>query len=97
MKDGDLRRLAEQTLGAWGEQRRGPSRRGRRRIRGALWAGISKHRIYVLTGIARTTIDRISDATPVPTDDDRRLILKLIEQLGALQGPSHAEGAPQEP
>lgn len=25
----------------------------------ALKAGVSKHRIYVLTGIARTTIDRI--------------------------------------
>lgn len=29
------------------------------RIRAALEAGVSKHRIYVLTGIARTTIDRV--------------------------------------
>lgn len=29
------------------------------RIRAALGAGLSKHRIHVLTGIARTTIDRV--------------------------------------
>ena len=28
-------------------------------IRAALAAGVSKHRIHILTGIARTTIDRL--------------------------------------
>jgi hypothetical protein len=29
------------------------------RIRAAVDAGVSKHRVHVLTGISRTTIDRI--------------------------------------
>ncbi len=29
------------------------------RIRWAVAAGVSKHRVWVLTGIARTTIDRV--------------------------------------
>jgi hypothetical protein len=28
-------------------------------VKAAWWRGISKHRIYCLSGIARTTIDRI--------------------------------------
>jgi hypothetical protein len=43
-------------------------------IRRALALGITKHRIYVLTGIARTTIDRIiakedDDDVAFPSDD----------------------------
>jgi hypothetical protein len=48
-------------------------------VRGAIWAGISKHRIHLLTGIARTTIDRIVDAKD-GGDEDRRLILALGEE-----------------
>lgn len=34
------------------------------RIRAALAAGLAKHRVWVLTGVARTTIDKIVDKTP---------------------------------
>jgi hypothetical protein len=39
------------------------------RVRLAVGAGVSKHRVYQLTGIARTTIDRIlaDGATSVPS------------------------------
>jgi hypothetical protein len=33
-------------------------------VRAAHAAGLNKHRIYKLTGIARTTIDRIIERTP---------------------------------
>lgn len=32
------------------------------RVRAAVGAGVSKHRVYQLTGISRTTIDRILSA-----------------------------------
>jgi len=34
------------------------------RVRAAVAAGLSKHRVHVLTGIGRTTIDRILAAPP---------------------------------
>lgn len=33
------------------------------RVRAAVRAGVSKHRVHVLTGISRTTIDRILAAS----------------------------------
>jgi hypothetical protein len=36
-------------------------------VRGAVEAGLSKHRIHVLTGIARTTIDTIVKLEPTET------------------------------
>lgn len=49
----------EAELVQWGQQRRGSDAQRDSLVRMAVLAGISKHRIYVLTGIARTTIDRI--------------------------------------
>lgn len=39
------------------------------RVRAAVMAGVSKHRVHQLTGIARTTIDRILVA-PAPAGAD---------------------------
>jgi hypothetical protein len=39
-------------------------------VREAHKAGVSKHRIYVITGIARTTIDRILD-TPEAVKEEK--------------------------
>jgi hypothetical protein len=36
------------------------------RVRAAVAAGVSKHRVYQLTGIARSTIDRILAAPASP-------------------------------
>ena len=36
-------------------------------VRGAMEAGLSKHRIHVLTGLARTTIDTIVQSEPAET------------------------------
>ena len=49
---------SEIALADWAEQN------GRRDdlVRQAIRLGVSKHRVHVLTGIARTTIDRIVDA-----------------------------------
>ena len=33
-------------------------------VRAAYRAGVSKHRIHIITGLARTTIDRIIEAPP---------------------------------
>jgi hypothetical protein len=80
-----LGQLIEQVLGKWGGQRRESDAIRDDMVRVALWTGISKHRIYVLTGIARTTIDRIAAVTRVPSGSDRELIMKLARQLGSLQ------------
>ena len=82
MEDLNLAQRAERVLGKWGEQRRESESVRDGMVRGAIWAGVAKHRVYVLTGIARTTIDRIAETVEVPTDEDRRLILTLIDQLG---------------
>lgn len=49
----------EYALTRWGKDRRELDSTRDELVRGALAAGISKHRVYVLTGIARTTIDTI--------------------------------------
>lgn len=36
------------------------------RVRAAVAAGVSKHRVHQLTGISRTTIDRVLAASPSP-------------------------------
>jgi hypothetical protein len=50
---------AEHALTQWAQREReqGETRDGL--VLGAIAAGVSKHRIHVLTGIARTTIDKI--------------------------------------
>ena len=50
---------AEAALTQWAQQRDEADAARDSLIRAALAAGITKHRIHVITGIARTTIDRI--------------------------------------
>ena len=59
MEDVTTREALECALINWASQRRVADAARDAMVRQALAAGISKHRIYVLTGIARTTIDRI--------------------------------------
>lgn len=54
------REQEEAALIRWGKQRRQTAAARDDLIRAALAAGIAKHRVFVLTGVARTTIDRIS-------------------------------------
>jgi hypothetical protein len=52
---------AEATLAEWTAVTRSRDDR----VRAAVAAGVTKHRVHVITGIGRTTIDRIvSAATP---------------------------------
>lgn len=51
---------AEQLLAEWSFVTRDRDNR----VRWAVAAGISKHRVHQLTGIGRSTIDRILAATP---------------------------------
>jgi hypothetical protein len=41
------------------------------RVRSAVTAGLSKHRVHVLTGIGRTTIDRILASAPPGGQSER--------------------------
>ena len=50
---------AEYMLKTWAEQRREQDATRDDIVRTAVASGISKHRVHVLTGLARTTIDRI--------------------------------------
>ena len=52
---------AEQMLSAWVTVTRDRDRR----VRAAVSVGVSKHRVHVLTGISRSTIDKIL-AAPTP-------------------------------
>lgn len=58
---------AEIALTDWAEQN------GRRDdlVRQAIRLGVSKHRIHVITGIARTTIDRVMESGGSDDDDPR--------------------------
>jgi hypothetical protein len=51
--------MIERGLKEWAERRTEWDASRDEIVRGAVAAGISKHRVHVLTGIARTTIDRI--------------------------------------
>jgi hypothetical protein len=59
MSTGAGRQSAERALTRWAAQRREVDETRDQLILGAVGAGISKHRIYVLTGIARSTIDSV--------------------------------------
>lgn len=64
----DLKRAAlELVLCRWAAERREADESRDDLVRGAVAAGISKHRVYVLTGIARTTIDGILKKHPLET------------------------------
>lgn len=60
MSNPDPKREAlEYALSCWAARRRETDETRDDLVRGAVAAGISKHRVHVLTGIARTTIDKI--------------------------------------
>ena len=64
-------RRARQMLAAWAaEQDAAGSRRGEA-VQAAIDAGLSKSEVHRLTGIARTTIDRILGAVPAMEADPR--------------------------
>jgi hypothetical protein len=64
------RNEAERALSAWASVERDDL------VRAAYEAGVSKNRIHILTGIARTTIDRILE-TSMTHDQQRRLAAYL--------------------
>jgi len=55
----EQRKAIEFALTSWSEQSRRIEAERDQLVRGAVARGITKHRVHVLTGIARTTIDRI--------------------------------------
>jgi hypothetical protein len=59
MTDDPKRAVLELALCRWAADRRESDETRDDLVRGAVAAGISKHRVHVLTGIARTTIDDI--------------------------------------
>jgi len=64
-------RKAREMLAAWpAEQDAVGSRRGEV-VRAAIGAGVSKSEVHRLTGMARTTIDRIVGAVPAMQQDPR--------------------------
>ncbi len=63
---------AEQALTAWASIERDDL------VRAAHEAGVSKNRIHLITGIARTTIDRILE-TPMPQTQMDRLVAYLAK------------------
>ena len=58
-------RQARELLTGWAAERRAVTGRRNRVVRAAVEAGLSKAEVHRLTGIARTTIDRITGAAPV--------------------------------
>jgi len=64
MADDAERETLERDLVRWAEQRRMSDATRNALIIEAVEAGISKHRVHVLTGIARTTIDAILGREP---------------------------------
>ena len=57
--DDPQRDAFEYALTCWATTRRQSDETRDDLVRGAVRAGISKHRVHVLTGIARTTIDKV--------------------------------------
>ena len=65
-----VRRAREMLAGWAAEQDAAGSRRGQV-VRAAIDAGLSKSEVHRLTGIARTTIDRIAGTLPALEQDPR--------------------------
>jgi hypothetical protein len=63
-------RQAREVLAAWVSERRSVAGRRDDVIRIAVQAGLSKAEVHRLTGIARTTIDRILGQPPEAGKDD---------------------------
>jgi hypothetical protein len=59
VQDDPRRQAFEQALRRWAEQRRESDETRDELLLAAIAAGISKHRVHVLTGIARTTINAV--------------------------------------
>ena len=57
-------RQAREMLAAWAADHDAVTARRNQVVRDAVAAGLSKSEVYRLTGIARTTIDRIVDIAP---------------------------------
>ena len=58
-------RQAREVVTAWAAERRAVAGRRNEVVRAAVEAGLSKAEVHRLTGIARTTIDRIVSPAPV--------------------------------
>jgi hypothetical protein len=56
------REAIEHALVQWGERREQVESERDPLVLGAIAIGISKNRVHVLTGIARTTVDRIAES-----------------------------------
>ena len=64
-------RQARQMLAAWTAEQDAVGSRREEVVRAAVGAGLSKSEVHRLTGIARTTIDRILGAAPALEADPR--------------------------
>ena len=64
MLDDPKQEALKDALARWARQRTELDTTRDPLVRAAVEAGVSKHRIHVLTGIARTTIDTIIQAEP---------------------------------
>ena len=64
-------RQARQMLAAWAAGHDAVGSRRGQAVRAAIDAGLSKSEVHRLTGIARTTIDRIAGAVPAMEQDPR--------------------------
>ena len=64
-------RQARQMLAAWATEQDAVGSRRDGVVRAAIDAGLSKSEVHRLTGIARTTIDRIAGAVPAMEQDPR--------------------------
>jgi hypothetical protein len=58
-------------LAAWAAEQDAAVRRRDGAVRAAIGAGLSKSEVHRLTGLARTTIDRILGAVPAVEADPR--------------------------
>jgi hypothetical protein len=64
-------RKARQMLAAWAAEQDAAGSRRDGVVRAAIDAGLRKSEVHRLTGIARTTIDRIAGAVPAVEADPR--------------------------
>ena len=64
-------RRARQMLAGWATEQDAAGSRRDGAVRAALGAGLSKSEVHRLTGMARTTIDRIAGALPALEQDPR--------------------------
>jgi hypothetical protein len=63
-------RQAREMLAAWAAEQHDVTARRDQVVRDAVAAGLSKSEVHRLTGIARTTVDRIIDTAPAEGGGD---------------------------